>query len=84
MTRSSPFPMPSSATYDGQAAAQERIERQGETVASLLPGTEHHRLAMSVLLLLKDSMVVMAETQATIAVARADMEERNARRSRRN
>ena len=51
--------------HDADALA--RIDRQMKIVASLDPGTTHHRLATNVLLVLQDSLHVVTEARATIA-----------------
>ena len=47
-----------------------RIRDQMKRVASLTPGTERHRIATEVLLLLQDGAHVMAEARAMLREAR--------------
>ena len=44
-------------------ATQGRIKEQEDRVLSLDPGSPHHRIASDVLLLLRDSLHVLTETQ---------------------
>lgn len=52
------------------SSTQQRIDDQRAIVDSLAPGTERHRLATKILLLLQDSLHLMVEIETLISDAK--------------
>ena len=57
--------------------AMTRIDSQAAIVARLVPGTEDHRTATSVLLLLQDSLFVLSQTNMLLRAAREQTRQRS-------
>lgn len=63
--------VPDFVSFGELAEARAGVARQKELIASLRPGSEHHRIATNALLLFQDGVFVMAEARALIRLARS-------------
>ena len=58
------------SSLSGLRETEERVAEQRMRVATIAPGTEYHKIATNVLLLLQDSLHALREAHETIAAVR--------------